>query len=180
MGEDTYRKQVRDLISARRLRRQNAEIELAFEHGLEVDLVTNSLTEHGRRIGELPIDSYFEFSIKIWYLDLPRSQYNMYARQTLTLMSITFSETEKGFECWTDGSGSEESIHFRFAFCSEEGVSISSPIPFLIDKKVVVTSGTHFRFTRLNGDLQQYEDLMERVVGTFESWWYADPDNSRQ
>ena len=179
MGDASYRKQVHDLVAARRLRRQNAEIELALEHGIEVDLVTGSLTEDGHRIGERRVDSFFQFSIKIWFGNLLKSQYSTYARQTLTLMRIRYSESDAGFECWSEASGDKESIHFKFAFWLEEGVSIQSPIPFLIDKKMVFTAGTNFRFERLSGDLEQWEDLMEKVVGVFENRWYADPDNPR-
>lgn len=179
MGDDTYRKQVHDLILARRHRRQNAEIELARENGLDVSLVADSLTEDGRRIGELRVHSFFEYSIKMWLTDLPRAMYEEYIRQTLTLMSITYTENDNEYECWTEALRKKGSIHFRFIFWSQDGFNIRSPIPFLTDKKLVLTSGTHFRFERIHGDLERFEDLMEEVVGTFERRWYAEPNNPR-
>ena len=174
-----YRDQIRRMIEGRRSRRHLAEIKLAEQQGISPDLITRSRTEDGLVIGELSTDSIFEFTIKILLFDLPLSQYHALAGQTLTVLNITHIEAEGGFECWPKGVGVVDSVQFTLKFSKDSEMDIKIPLPFLKDRNWVGVSDTYFRFERLSGDLEEYEDLVENIVDVFEKRWNANPNNPR-
>ena len=174
-----YRDQIRRMIEERRGRRHLTEIKLAEQQGISPDLITRSRTEDGLVIGELPADSIFEFAIQILLFDLPLSRYHALAGQTLTVLNITHIEAEGGFECWSKGVGVVNGVQFTLQFSKDSEMDIKIPLPFLKDRNWVGVSDTYFRFERLSGDLEEYEDLVEKIVGVFEKGWDPNPNNPR-
>lgn len=164
-GVTTYREQIRRTIENRRARRHLTKTAMASEANIDPDLITGSQTEDGREIGEIPSDAVFEFTIKIWFVSVPMPQLTNYVTDALAQFSIVHVAVAKEgvLECWYANQAAKSTVHFKLSFWKE--------------RKLVVMSDTYFRFEKLHGNIELYEDMVEALVKTFESNWYANPDN---
>lgn len=165
-----YRDGIRRDICARRKRRKEATRYMVEQATVKGDLKAK---EHAKMV-ELSGDAVFEFRLSIWFASLPSHQLHADVRDVLKRLNIIYAVTDQVYECWyspaseptRNGDGEERSVRPKGGYTHFE-------LAFWKKRAMLVVSDTYFRFKKLEGNIGDYENLVERLVDTFEKNWHS-------
>ncbi|KAL9622126.1 MAG: hypothetical protein Q9160_003469 [Pyrenula sp. 1 TL-2023] len=167
-----YRDQVRGEIRVRRRRRERATKSMVSLAVMKGDLKA----QEDAKLIELEGDAVFNLKLSIWFAGLPSHQLHRDVRAVLKQLNIIYAEANEEYECWhTLASGSTRNRPYEESSLQPRSGYVHFKLSFWKKRAMVVVSDTHFMFEKLEGNITDYEDLVERLVATFERSWYLKP-----
>jgi hypothetical protein len=174
-----YRDGIHQEILLRRKRRDKAKKKIAER------MESDSDYEADPELIEPSGDSIFEMSIEIWIAGLPMSKIASDVKGVLERLRIVYVEVDKGnFECWYTPAGQPSSAAKKKTGNGPRTLAMIGYVHFEVifskrRKNMFMLSETMFKFKKLEGIIEDYEDLVEGLVATFEGNWYSQEDYPR-
>ena len=115
----------------------------------------------------------FEFRLSIWFVGLPIERVKSDVLQVLKSLETSVHRTEQGFECWYTSStklkGSSGSRNINGMHLRRKCGPVHFDLPVWKKCSPLLVSDTFIRFKKLEGNIEDFENLIELVVCIFES-----------